>query len=100
MKSPANGRLLTIAVCALLSASAAQTADKPAVNETQLPRQVLPTGAEDAAQAAPAGLAARSAVATVSSEADQLSDELAEAVSESDEGLTTVTLPDGSQMVN
>ena len=95
--SCSSGRLLSIAVCALLSASATQAADAPEVNATQRPQQVLPTGAEDAAQ--PAAFA-RAAVSAAASERESLEQALVESTSESDEGLTTVTLPDGSSMVD
>jgi hypothetical protein len=88
-------RLLSIAMCAVLGASAAQAADETVPGETQLPQQVLPTGAEDAAAAAPA---ARMAVASVSS--DELIDQLIESTSESDEGLVIVDLPSGGQMID
>lgn len=95
-----SSRLLTVAICALLSAGAAQTADKPAASATQLPRQVLPTGAEDAqAAAAAAAPAARFAV-SAASETELLDAELLNITSESDEGLVEVTLPDGSTMVD
>jgi hypothetical protein len=81
----------------LLTATAAQAADKPEANATQLPQQVLPTGAEDAAQAAPA---ARAAFSVTASDEQRLEAELVESTSESDDGLSTVTLPDGSSMVD
>jgi len=90
-------RLLSVAICAVLSASAASAADEAAPNATQLPQQVLPTGAEDVPQAAPA---ARSAFAAVSSESDQLVSELVQMTSESDAGLETVDLGDGIAMVD
>ena len=88
-------KLLSIAICAALGASAAYAGDETVPSETQLPQQVLPTGAEDAAAAAPA---ARMAVAAVSN--DDLIQQLIESTSESDEGLVIVELPDGSSMVD
>ena len=90
-------RLLSIAICAVLGASAAQAADKPTVNETQLPRQVLSTGEEDAAQIAPA---ARAAASLAVSESQLLEADLVEMTSESDEGLVVEQLSDGSSMVD
>jgi hypothetical protein len=89
--------LLSIAICAVLGASAAQAADKPAINETQLPRQVLSTGEEDVAQIAPA---ARAAAAVAVSESQLLEADLVEMTSESDEGLVVEQLSDGSSMVD
>jgi hypothetical protein len=90
-------RLLSIAICAVLSASAAQAADKPEPNATQLPQQVLPTGEEDAVQAAPA---ARIAASAAVSDRQLLEAELVDMTDESDEGLVRVDLPDGSSMVD
>lgn len=71
----------------------ATTAQPP---KTQLPQQVLPTGAEDAVAArAPA---ARSATATP--DASQLERELIHMTSESDAGLVAVKQSDGSTRVN
>jgi hypothetical protein len=92
-----SGRLLSVAVCAVLSASAAQAQDKQAVNETQLPQQVLPTGAEDAAPAA--ATFARAAASSATSDA-ALMEQLIESTSESDEGLVEETLADGTVMLD
>jgi hypothetical protein len=79
-------------VCALLLASA-QAEDKVTPNETQLPQQVLPTGAEDAAQPAARSVAN-------AAESQQAIEQLVEMTSESSEGLVVETLPDGSKMVD
>lgn len=92
-----SSRLLAMAVCAVLSAAAAQADEKPALNETQLPQQVLPTGAEDAV--AETATFARAAASSATSESD-LIDQLIESTSESDEGLVEETLADGSTMVD
>ncbi len=91
-----HGRLLAIAICAALGASAAQAQDELEPTATQLPQQVLPTGEEDAAAAAPA---ARAFSAAVTQDADLVA-ELIEMTSESDEGLEVVELGDGSAMVD
>lgn len=93
-----SGRLLSVAICAVLSASAAQADDESAVNETQLPQQVLPTGAEDAV-AETATFAARLAAPAAASQSD-LVDELVEMTSESDEGLVEESLGDGATMID
>ena len=95
--SCSRGRLLSIAICAALSVSAAQAADKPEPNATQLPQQVAPTGEEDAVQTAPA---ARAAASVAVSERQLLEAELIEMTDESDEGLDRVVLPDGTSMVD
>lgn len=92
-----SGRLLSVAICAVLSASAAQADDKSAVNETQLPQQVLPTGAEDAA--VETATFARAAASSAASQSD-LVDQLIESTSESDEGLVEESLADGAVMVD
>src|SRR5262245_13857703 len=75
------GRLLSVAICTLLSAAAAQAADEAEANATQLAQQVLQTGAEDTAAASEAT-------------------DLAQSTSESDVGLLRITLPDGTSMMN
>ncbi len=97
MKPCSPGRLLTIAICAALGASAAQAQEKLEPTATQLPQQVLPTGEEDAVAAAPA---ARAAFSAAVNQGDDLVSELIDMTSESDEGLEVVELGDGSAMVS
>jgi hypothetical protein len=101
---PSARRPLAIALglSALVSAGAAQ-ADEQAVlpENTQLPQQVLPTGAEDAPAAQDARLAVPlSTLGTAAESEAELTSKLIEMTSESDDGLVIVTLPDGSKMVD
>ena len=96
-------RILIGFACASLAMAtgvhAQEAASKPA--NTQLPQQVLPTGAEDA-PAAPAA-AARAALpsqAAAAAQKEQLERELVEMTSESTAGLVPVKRPDGRVQVN
>jgi hypothetical protein len=88
--------LLALAVGIGLSSGAAFAQDKAAA-KTQLPRQVLDTGVDEAtAPAAAARSLARSAAPT----GEQLVQQLIESTSESDEGLTTQVLSNGAEAVD
>jgi hypothetical protein len=93
-----------LAIALGLSAFAATAlADEQAVlpENTQLPQQVLPTGAEDAAAAQDARLAVPLSSLGSSAESEaELTGKLIEMTSESDDGLVIVTLPDGSKSVD
>jgi hypothetical protein len=82
--------------CVAGVAQAQEPSKKPP--NTQLPSQIIPTGAEDAPQAANAA-AARSARAAGPS-AEQLESELVRMTSESSAGLVAVNLPNGSRRVD
>jgi hypothetical protein len=89
------------AVATFAFTGVAQSQERPA--NTQLPQQVVPTGAEDAAT--PAAAAARraapvTAAASTTPDAARLERELVRMTSESDQGLNAVTLPDGSVRVD
>jgi len=96
-------RLAPMAGAALLSLTVtAIAAAGPAANRTQLPSQVIPTGEEDAVKAAPAAAARSLAPAAKSAEpsAAELEAQLIHMTSESTEGLTKVTMPNGSTRVD
>jgi hypothetical protein len=93
---------IALALLALVSAGTA-LADEQAVlpENTQLPQQVLPTGAEDAPAAQDARLAVPlSALGDAAVSEAELTSRLIEMTSESDDGLVIVTLPDGSKSVD
>jgi hypothetical protein len=85
------------AVASFALSGMAQSQERPA--NTQLPQQVLPTGAEDAV--APASANARRATPEAAApNAAQLERELVRMTSESDQGLNAVKLSDGSVRVD
>jgi hypothetical protein len=75
----------------------AQSQERPP--NTQLPQQVLPTGAEDAPARATAARSAAAAT-TATPDASQLERELVRMTSESDQGLAAVKQSDGSVRVD
>lgn len=88
---------LALGMCAWGTVALAQ--DRPSAAGVGRPQQLLPTGEEDAAAAAPAGVA-RAAVSTAAVERQQLEDALVKMTSESSKGLNVVRHGDGSSSVN
>jgi hypothetical protein len=88
--------LLSLAVGLSLMSGAALAQDKAAA-KTQLPQQVLPTGAEDAV-AAPA--AARTLARAAAPSQEDLVKQLVKMTSESDAGLTVEKRANGVEAVN
>lgn len=89
--------LLALAVGIGLS-SGALAQDKAAA-KIQLPQQVVPTGAEDAAAAAPAA-AARSIARSATPSQEELVQQLLHMTSESSEGLTVEQRANGVEAIN
>jgi hypothetical protein len=79
-------------------AQAQEATARPA--NTQLPQQVVPTGAEDAPAQATAARRAATAAPAAAADAAQLERELVRMTSESDQGLTAVKQSDGSVRVD
>jgi hypothetical protein len=89
--------LLALGVGLGLMSGAALAQDKAAA-KTQLPQQVLPTGAEDAV-AAPA-VAARSLARSAAPSQQELIQQLVKMTSESDAGLTVEKRANGVEAIN
>lgn len=93
---------LALGLSALVSAGTALADEQVVLPEnTQLPQQVLPTGAEDAPAVQDARLAVPlSTLGEAAQSEAELTSQLIEMTSESDDGLVVVTLPDGSKSVD